>query len=165
MAGTIKKTTPPTLAAVADVAAPEFEKAVASASAPVAEMQEGVRKAVEKTMEDTRAAYANVKSAAEEATGALEASYSTAAKGIVEFNTKAVEALRVNAEASFDLVKSMIAAKSVADIFTLQTEHARKQAEAFTAQAKDIAALARKIAADSAEPIKSQVAKTLKIAV
>src|SRR5450631_2112217 len=65
-----------------------------AASAPVREMQENVRKVAEKGVEETRAAYARVKAAAEEATGSLETSYSTASKGIVEFNTKALEAVR-----------------------------------------------------------------------
>jgi phasin len=136
---------------------------VVAMPAPVAAIQENVRKAVEKSVADTRAAYAKAKSAAEEATGALESSYSTAAKGVVEFNTKTLEALRATAEANFDFVKAVINAKSVSEFVTLQSEHARKQVETISAQAKEIAALAQKIAAESVEPIKSQVAKTFKL--
>jgi phasin len=146
-------------------AAPEakIETAVESAPASVGEMQENVRKAVEKGVADTRAAYAKVKTAAEEATGALETSYSTATKGVVAFNTKALDALRANAEANFDFVKAAINAKTVSELVTLQSEHASKQVEAINAQAKEIAALARQIAVESVEPIKSQVAKTFSL--
>jgi phasin len=151
---------------IADVAAlPEarIEKVVEAVPASVGQMQENFRRAVEKGVADTRAAYAKARTAAEEATGALESSYSTAAKGAVAFNTKALEALRANAEANFDFVKAVINARSVSEFVTLQSEHASKQVEAINAQAKEIAALAQKVAAESIEPIKSQVAKTFSL--
>jgi phasin len=165
MAVAVKKSAQSPVVPVQALAEPQFEKTVEAASAPIAEVQEKVRKAVEKSVADTRAAYAKAKAAAEEATGALEASCSTAAKGIVEFNTKAIEALRANAEANFDFLKSVISAKSLSEFVTLQSEHVRKQAEAITTQAKEMSALSQKVATESAEPIKSQVAKTFKLAV
>jgi len=129
------------------------------ASAPVREIQENVRKATEKGVEDTRAAYARVKTAAEDATSSLEASYAAATKGIVALNTKALEAVRTNTEAAFDLAKALFGAKTVQEAFTLQTEHARKSYETVTAQSKELTALAQKIAADSVEPLKASVAK------
>lgn len=165
MAAAIKKTASSSAAPAEQVTESKIDKTVEAVSAPVAEVQENVRKAIEKSVADTRAAYAKAKTAADEATGALESSYSTAAKGIVEFNTKALEALRANAEANFDFIKSVISVKSVSEFVALQSEHAKKQAEAISAQAKDFAALAQKVATESAEPIKSQVAKTLKLPV
>lgn len=165
MAAAVKKAASTAVAQIEELPEPKFEKAAEAISAPVTEMQTNVRKAVEKGVADTRAAYAKAKAAAEEATGAFEASYSTAAKGCVEFNAKALEALRANAEANFDFIKSVIGAKSVSEFVALQGEHARKQAEAISAQAKEIAALAQKVATESAEPIKSQVVRTLKLAV
>jgi phasin len=150
---------------LAPLVEPKIEKTVEAIATPVAEIQESIRKALEKSVSDTRAAYANAKAAAEETSGALESSCATAAKGIVEFNTKALEVLRANAEANFDFIKSIISVKSIPEFMTLQGEHARKQAEAITAQAKEIAALSQKVATDSAAPIKSQFAKTFKLAV
>ena len=146
-------------------AAPEakVETVIDAVPASVEQMQENVRKAVEKGVADTRAAYAKARTAAEEATGALESSYTTATQGVVAFNTKALDALRANAEANFDFVKAVINAKSVSEFVTLQSEHASKQVEAIKVQAKEITALAQKIAAESAEPIKSQVAKTFSL--
>jgi phasin len=135
-----------------------------AASAPVREMQENVRKVAEKGVEETRAAYARVKAAAEEATGSLETSYSTASKGIVEFNTKALEAVRTNTEATFDFINALFNVKSVSEAVTLQSEHARKQYEALSSQTKDLANLAQKVATDAAEPIKATVARTFSVA-
>ena len=167
MAGAVKKAVSlaSTPAPIEEISAPNVEKVAEAISAPATEMQANVRKAVEKGVADTRAAYANAKTAAEEATGAFAESYSTAAKGVVAFNAKALEALRVNAEANFDFVKSVIGAKSVSEFVALQSEHARKQVETISAQAKEIAALAQKVTSESAAPIKSQVARTFKLAV
>ncbi len=129
------------------------------ASAPVREIQENVRKATEKSVEDTRAAYARVKTAAEDATSSFEASYAAATKGFVALNTKALEAVRANTEAAFDFAKALFGAKTVQEAFTLQTEHARKSYETVTAQSKELAALAQKIATDSVEPLKASVSK------
>ncbi len=146
-------------------AEPKIEKTVEAFSAPVDEIQESVRKALEKGVADTRAAYAKAKAAAEETSGALESSCATAAKGVIEFNAKALDALRANAEANFDFLKSVISVKSVPEFVALQSEHARQQAEAIAAQAKEIAALSQKVATESVEPIKTQFAKTFKLAV
>ena len=146
-------------------AAPEFDKALDKASAPVAEMQENVRKVIEKSVADAREAYAKARTAAEEATGALETSFAAAKTGIAEINTKALDAIRANVEANFDFVHAMIGAKSVSDYVALQTEFTRKQIETVTGQAKEFGALAQKVANDSTAPIKDQVAKSFKIAI
>ena len=148
-----------------ETAAAEVNKATEAAAAPVVEIQHALRKAVEKNVVDSRAAFARAKVAADEAAGALESSVSTASKGVVEFNTKALDTLRANAEANFDFLKALVNAKTVGEILSLQSEFARKQAETVGAQAKEFSALAQKIAAEASEPIKAQVAKTFKIAV
>jgi phasin len=143
----------------------KLDTVIQAFSAPIADLQENVRKAVEKAFADPRGAYDKAKVAAEEATRAVESSYSTAAKGIVEFNAKALQALRANAEANLDFIKSAIGVKSVSELTALQREHASRQLEAISVQAKEIVALAQRVASESAEPIKGHVAKTFKIAV
>ena len=44
----------------------------------------------------------------------------------------------------------------------LSTAHARKQFEIVTAQTKDLAALAQKVMAETAEPVKDSVTKAFK---
>ena len=143
------------------VAAPavDVKEAVKAVETKVAEVQENVRKATEQGVEQTRAAYAKLKTAADAATASLETSYSVATKGVSEFNAKAIDALQSNTLAAFDFVKALAGAKSVSEAITLQTEHARKQYEAVTAQAKELAEIAKKVATDSAEPIKAQLTK------
>ena len=83
----------------------------------------------------------------------------------VAINAEAFEALRANAEANFDFLKAMFAAKSPSDVIRLQTEFARKQVETMTSQARNLGALTQKAMTDAAESIKEQVAKSLRIAV
>jgi phasin len=153
-------------------AAPEFAPAMAepakmfeAPAASVSEMQEKVHAMLEKGLTETRATYSKAKSAADEASNAMETSYTNAKSGIVEMNVKALEALRASADANFDFLKSIFNVKSAADFVTLQTEFTRKQVEMLTGHTKEFGALAQKVANDAVEPFKAQVAKTFKTAV
>jgi len=134
-------------------------------AAPVEEIQHSFRSALEKGVVESRAAFAKAKTQADEAASAFEVSFAAAKDGALAINAKAFEALRANAEANFDFLKSVFAAKSLTDVIALQTDFARKQVETMTSQSKDIGALTQKAMADAVEPIKEQVAKSFKIAV
>lgn len=151
----------PAAAAVASETVKAFEAPVASLN----ELQGNLRTVVAKGLTETRAAYSKAKANADEAANALETSYAAAKAGVVAINAKALEALRANVEANFDFVKSAFGVKNVADYVALQGEFTRKQLEAITDQSKEIGVLAQKLAAETAEPIKEQVAKSFKIAV
>ena len=135
------------------------------AAAPAAEIQQSFRSALEKGVVESRAVFAKAKTAADETASAFEVSFAAAKDGALAINAKALEALRANADANFDFLKSVFAAKSLTDVIALQTEFARKQVETMTSQSKDIGALTQKAMADAVEPIKEQVAKSFKIAV
>jgi phasin len=151
-------------AATARVVPPEVAKLFEAPVKSMTEMQEKMRAMIEKGIAETRGAYTKARSAADETNSALEASFVTAKTGVVEINAKVLEALRAGADANFDFVKSILGVKSIADYVTLHSEFARKQIETLTGQTKEIAALAQKVATETAEPIKTQVAKTFKIA-
>jgi phasin len=131
-----------------------------AAAAPA--FQETLRQAIEKGLADSRAAYARAKEAADEATAALETSAAKASQGVVDFNTKALDALRANFDAGVDFAKAAINSKTVGELMTLHSDHTRKQVEALAAQAKEFGDLAQKIAVDAVTPIKTQVAKTFR---
>jgi phasin len=154
----------PVEAAIATVNA-VLPSEVKSAAAPAAEIQQSVRSALEKGVVESRAAFAKAKVAADETASAFEVSFAAAKDGALAINTKAFEALRVNADANFDFLKAVFAVKSLPDLITLQTEFARKQVEAITGQSKDFGALAQKVIADAVAPIKEQVARSFKLAV
>ncbi len=132
---------------------------------PVEEIQQSFRSALEKSVVESRAVFAKVKTQADETASAFEVSFAAAKDGALAINAKALEALRANADANFDFLKSVFAVKSLSDVIALQTEFARKQVETMTSQTKDIGALTQKAMADAVEPIKERVAKSFKIAV
>jgi phasin len=135
------------------------------AAAPAAEIQQNFRSALEKSVVESRAAFAKAKTAADETASAFEVSFAAAKDGALAINAKALEAMRANAGANFDFWKAMVSVKSLPDLLALQTEFARKQVETMTSQTKDFGALAQKAMADAVHPIKEQVAKSFKLAV
>jgi phasin len=172
MANAPKKS--PVLKAVPTVAPLEVAAAAVSAvesteaqlaAAPVEEIQQSLRSALEKGVVESRAVFIKAKIAADETASAFEVSFAAAKDGALAINAKAFEALRANADANFDFLKAVFAVKSLPDLVTLQTEFARKQAETIASQTKDFGALAQKAVADAVEPLKEQAARSFKIAV
>ena len=149
----------------AEISSPAAKDAFAAASSQVVEVQQSLRSALEKSVAESRAAFAKAKTAADEAASAFEVSFAAAKDGALAINAKGFEALRANADANFDFLKAVCAAKSLTDVLALQTEFARKQVETFTSQTKDLGALTQKAVAEAVEPFKEQVAKSFKIAV
>ena len=144
---------------------PAAEGPTLAAAEAVGEVQQNVRAVLEKGVVETRAAWIKAKTAVDEAASAFEISFAAAKDGALAINAKALEALRVNADANFDFLMSAIAAKSLSDLIGLQAAFARKQVEAMTGQTKDFGALAQKAMTETVEPIKEQVAKSFKVAV
>jgi len=136
-----------------------------AAALPAAEIQQSLQGALEKSVAESRAAFAKAKTTADEAASAIEVSFAAAKDGALAIQAKGFEALRANADANFDFLRAAFAARSLPDLIALETEFARKQVEAFTSQTKDLGALTQKAMADAVEPIKEQVAKSFKIAV
>jgi len=138
----------------------DFSKIAEAPLASFTEAQNKARSAAEAGLNESRAKYTQFKAAADEAVGAMESSYASAKNGALEFNTRALEAMKEAAEANFDFAKSMFSVKSPSDFVALQTEFARKHYETMQQRSKAFGELAQKIATDSVEPIKAQMAKT-----
>ncbi len=143
---------------------PTASAAVEAIVEPAMEMQETVRNALQKGVVESRAAFTKAKVSAEEATNALELSFAAAKDGAIAFNAKAFAAARAYAEASFDLVKATLSAKTVADLIALQSDFARKQTDAVVVQVKDLVELAQRTVAETIEPIKDRLTKAFNIA-
>jgi len=87
--------------------------------------------------------------AAEAHTGAL----ATTAAGATEYGLMVMEAACINANAMIAFTSVLLQAKSLSEMVTLSTAHARKQIETVTEQTKQLAAVAEKMAPKkSAEP-------------
>jgi phasin len=139
---------------------PKFE--IPHFDVPKLEIPAAFREFAEKSVSQVKESYEKMKNAAEEATDLLEGTYATATKGASDYGLKVIEAARTNTNAAFDFATELMAVKTFSEFVELSTGHARKQFEALTAQTKDLAALAQKVAADTAEPVKESVTKAFK---
>ena len=154
---------PYTPQAAAEKARETFKKASADfeAMARDATVPESVRALAEKTVTQTREAYEKAKDALEDAVDALERSFDAAGQGAAAFNRKLIDITQRNLNSGFDLAKKLAGAKNLAEIVELQSTFIRQQFDAMTSQAGEIRALSTKIAADTSEPIKAQVSRTM----
>jgi phasin len=129
---------------------------------PQMEVPAAFREFAERGVSQAKEHYEKMKSAAEQATDLLEETYSTASKGASEYGMKVIEVARTNTNSSFDFASELMNAKSFSEVVELSSAHARKQFETLTAQTKELAGLAQKVALETAEPIKESVTKSLK---
>ncbi|MGD9920628.1 MAG: phasin family protein [Pseudorhodoplanes sp.] len=83
----------------------------------------------------------------------MHESYSNAFGQAANFNVQWIEMLRDNANASFDLARQLVTAKSPTEVFEASAAHARKQMESFGQQAQQLAGLAQKASADAIKPM------------
>ena len=133
-----------------------------SASIIPFEVPEQMRAFAEKGVSQARDSYAKFKDAAETHNGTIEAVFTTASKGASEYSAKLMEIMKANSTSTLDFAQELISVKSPTEAIELWTAHAKKQFEAFTANAKDLAALSQKVATETVEPIKTSASKLFK---
>ena len=147
----------PVVASTAAFEAPKFEMPkfeMPKFEIPKIEVPAAFREFAEKGIAQAKENYEKMKSVAEGATETLEETYSKASKGYSAYGLKLIETARTNSNAAFDLLSELLNAKSYSQVVELTTGYARAQFDAVTAQTKDLAEHAQKVAAETAEPIK-----------
>ncbi|MEJ8473624.1 phasin [Roseibium algae] len=159
-AETTSKTTSKARASKTASAAPfaDFE----AFSMPKMEVPAAFREASEKGLDQAREAYSKVKTAAEDATDLIEDTFETSRQGAVELNSKAVDAAKVNTDATFSFMKDMMAVKTLAEAIELQSGFARKQFDVLSTQAKDMQEFATKLSTEVTAPVKDALEKSFK---
>jgi phasin len=145
-----------TLETQTDAKAGSFE---AKIEVPKLEVPAAFREFAEKGASQAKESYAKLKSAAEDATDVWEATYVKASKGYAEYGLKVIAVARSNTTAALDFASELMNVKSLSEAIELSTAHTRKQLEALSAQAKELAALGQKVATETSEPIKSGLDK------
>jgi phasin len=131
---------------------------------PNVEMPAAFREFAEKGVAQAKDNYEKIKSAAEQATDMLEETYSTASKGTSDYGLKLIETARANSNAAFNLFGELLTAKSYSEVVEKTTAYMRTQFETMTAQAKELAEHAQKVATETAEPIKETISSFHKAA-
>ena len=127
-------------------------------------LQEPLKETLEASIEKVADFREQIRHATEEASASIEASLKLVSKGVTDLNMKTIEAFQASADAQFAFVKALLSTKSMSDVITLQNEHLRQQFETLNAAAKDVSDLLQKVSTQSVEPLKSTLAKSLKLA-
>ena len=128
------------------------------------EMPEAFREMTEKGLAHVRDTYAKAKVASDEAADLLQNTYATVIKGANDYNLKLFEIARTNTGAAFDYAHELLDVKSPPEFIELTTAQMCKQLDMFSAQNKELCALAQEVATETAESIKSRVSKAFNTA-
>ncbi|MDB5516603.1 MAG: phasin [Tardiphaga sp.] len=126
------------------------------------EVPEQVRAFAEKGVSQARENYTKFKDAAETHNSTIEAVFTSATKGATDYSAKLLDIVKANTTAALDFAQELVSAKSPSQAMELWSSHARKTVETLTAQTKELAELTQKIAAETAEPIKTGASKLFK---
>jgi phasin len=130
-----------------------------SASVIPFQVPEQMRALAEKGVSQARDSYTKFKDAAETHNGTIEAVFGSVSKGASEYSAKMLEFMQTNTTAALDFAQELVAVKSLPQAGEIWTGYTRKQFETLTAQAKELAELSKKIATETAEPIKAGASK------
>ncbi|HEU5019950.1 MAG TPA: phasin [Pseudolabrys sp.] len=126
------------------------------------EVPAAFREIAEKSLTQAKEQYEKIKATAEQATDVLEETYTAASNGCAGYGLKLIEAARANSNATFDLMSGLMTAKSCSEAVELSSSYWRKQFDALTTQAKDLADHAQKVATEAAEPVKASFSSAVK---
>jgi phasin len=129
---------------------------------PAFEVPAAVREFAEQSVNQAREAYDKFKTAADDATGLVEETLETAREGAVALGLKAVDAAKVNSEASFSFARDLFGAKTMSDVMELQSTFARKQFDTFASQFREFQELTGKLVTSATKPVADKVEKTFK---
>ena len=99
---------------------------------------------VEKGATQSKEALEKMSAATGQAADVMKNCYSTAVKGVQDYNNKVIEFTHANTKAAFDFAQRMSGVKSPSEFVELSTELAQQQLTTLTEQTKQLAALAQK---------------------
>ena len=140
----------------------EFIENIEFPSFDASKATDQIRAFAEKSAEQSKEAYAKLKTGAEETQKALESTFETAKSVSGDLSQKTISAFRANTEAGFDHLEALFGAKTLSDVIELQTSFLRKRVEASVEQAKDFQAAASKAAEKVSAPMKTVFEKAVK---
>jgi phasin len=92
---------------------------------------------------------------------ALREAYSANARGAADYAAKVIEFSGANTSSAFDFLTHLLGAKAPSEILQLSAEQGRKNFDATAAQSRELWELTRKVASETADPIKQSFASVL----
>jgi hypothetical protein len=100
--------------------------------------------AADKAAAYTADTFERSKTTSKEATKAMEQTYVTVSKSVVNFNLKLLEMVEQNVSLAIEFARRLPELKTPTAFFELSAEHARKQYETLTRQTQELAGLSQK---------------------
>jgi phasin len=104
------------------------------------------------SIEQAKRAFETFAATSEKTWKSFETSSQSARTGIKSLNEKIGDIMRSNAEANFALALKLAESKDVVQALELQSDHARKQMDAFAKQLEEIRDLATQAIQDAVPP-------------
>ena len=92
---------------------------------------------------------------------ALREAYSANAKGAADYAAKVIEFSGANTSSAFEFLSHLLGTKSPSEILQLSAAQGCKNFEATAAQSRELWQLTRKVATETADPIKKSFASAL----
>ena len=92
---------------------------------------------------------------------ALLQAYSANAKGVADYAAKVIEFSGANTSSAFDFLTHLLGMKSPSEILQLSAAQGSKNFAATAAQSRELWELTRKVASETADPIKQSFASVL----
>lgn len=123
------------------------------------EVPAAFREISEKGAAQVKDTYEKAKAATEEATNILEDAYTTAARGVADYNLKVIEITLANTKAAFDYAQSLLGVRTLSEFVELSTAHAHSQFEAAAEQTMQLTELSQNVATETVEPLKTGLTK------
>lgn len=121
-----------------------------------------IRAFAEKGVEQSKEAFAKIKTGAEDAQKALESTLETVKSASSDLSLKSIAAMRATAEVNFAHLEALVGAKSLSEVVELQTAFLRKRVEMTVEQVKDFQAASTKVAEEVTKPMKNVFEKAMK---
>ena len=138
-------------------------KAVPELKFVTAEVPQVVRKLAEQSVTKAKDTYEVFKTAAENASGAIEDSVTSASKGATALNRQIIGAIKDTATAQFDLVSDLAGVRTPAEAIELHNRFMRARMDALTSRSQAIARLVGEITIEAAKPIRENAARTFDV--
>lgn len=89
----------------------------------------------------------------EKSAAQIETTFASAAKGIKDYNLKALEFAQMESDVAFDYAKQLMSAKSPSEMLELWTSCVRKEFELLNEGTKELGMLGQRVASETAEPL------------
>jgi phasin len=120
---------------------------------------EQFREMTEKGASQSEEAFEKMSAATAQTADVMKNCYSTAVKGIQDYNNKLIEFTHANTKTAGDFAQRMFGVKSPSEFFELSTDLAQQQLETLTKQTQQLAALAQQVTLATTEPLKTGLTK------